>query len=239
MDVFAIGAHPDDVELFCGGTISGLVRKGYNVGIADLTAGELATRGSKDERLKEAEAARQMLSVPMRVNIGLPDGDLGVSSDHVLKLITVLRQHRPRWLLCPWHWDRHPDHEDAYYLVRKAAFQSGLRKIQTGTEPFRPQGILYYPCHWVPQPSFVVDISEDIDTKYRAIMCYRTQFSHDQSHDPETYISGQRFIEDMKTRDRYWGSQIGTEAGEPWIVDRPLGTSDPIAWMESVSKRTQ
>jgi bacillithiol biosynthesis deacetylase BshB1 len=239
LDVLAIGSHPDDVELFCGGTVSGLTRKGYNVGIADLTAGELATRGSKNQRLEEAEAARQALSVPIRINLGLADGDVRITADHVLKVIAVLRQHRPRWVLCPWHWDRHPDHQDAYYLVRKAAFQSGLRKIETGVEPFRPEGLLFYPCHWVPQPSFVVDISDDMEAKYRAIACYRTQFSRKDSHEPETYISRPSFLEDMKTRDRYWGTQIGTDAGEPWIVERPMGTSDPIAWMESVSQRTQ
>jgi len=237
LDVLAIGPHPDDVELFCGGTLSGLVRKGYSVGIADLSKGELASRGTVGRRMEEAEAARQALSVPIRLNVGLADGDLGPSADNVLKVITVLRQQRPRWLFCPWKWDRHPDHEDAYQLVRKAAFQSGLRRIDTGTDAFRPQGILYYPCHWVPEPTIVVDISKDFDAKYRAIACYQTQF-HSLGHEPETYVSRPKFLEDMKSRDRYWGSQIGVDAGEPWIVERPLGTSDPIAWLESVKSET-
>lgn len=239
LDVLAIGPHPDDVELFCGGTLSCLVRKGYSVGIADLSKGELASRGSTSRRLGEAEAARQVLSVPVRLNVGLADGALGPSADNVLKVIAVLRQQRPRWLFCPWKWDRHPDHEDSYRLVRKAAFQSGLRRIAADGEAFRPQGILYYPCHWVPQPTIVVDISGDLDTKYRAIACYQTQFYPMANDEPETYVSRPKFLEDMKTRDRYWGSQIGTDAGEPWIVERPLGTSDPIAWLESVKPGIQ
>jgi bacillithiol biosynthesis deacetylase BshB1 len=203
-----------------------------------LTAGELASRVSKSQRLEEAEAARIVLAVPIRINIGLPDGDVGMSADNVLKIIKVFREYQPPWILCPWHWDRHPDHEDAYYLVRKAAFQSGLRKIETGTEPFRPKGILYYPCHYVSQPSFVADISNEVERKYQAIECYRTQFCHNGSQEPETYISRPKFLEDMRIRDRYWGSQIGADAGEPWIVKRPMGTSDPIAWMESVSEKS-
>lgn len=238
LDVLAIGPHPDDVELFCGGTLSCLVRKEYAVGIADLTKGELATRGTVQRRVKEAEAARQVLTIPVRVNAGLKDGALSPSESNVEKVIELLRVHRPRWLLCPWKWDRHPDHEDAYRLVRKAAFQAGLHKISTDNDPFRPMGILYYPGHWVPKPSFVVDISEDMERKYRAIACYQTQFYQSGSDDPDTYISRPKFLEDMKTRDRYWGSQIGVEAGEPFMVERPLGTPDPIRWLESLARGT-
>jgi bacillithiol biosynthesis deacetylase BshB1 len=238
LDILAIGAHPDDAELFCGGTISCLVRQDYAVGIADLTPGELATHGSAGKRLEEAEAARQALAVPIRVNLGLKDGDAGISRSNVRKVIALLRTHRPKWLLCPWKFDRHPDHEDAYYLVRKAAFQAGLVKIEADGDPFRPDGILYYPCHWLALPSFIVDISLDMERKYRAIHCYQSQFFRSSAKDPETYISRPKFLEDMKTRDRYWGSQIGVDAGEPLIVERPLGTADPIAWMESLQPRT-
>jgi bacillithiol biosynthesis deacetylase BshB1 len=232
LDILAISPHPDDVELFCGGTLSGLVGKKHQVGIADLCRGELGSRGSVDTRLREAEAARQVLNVPIRITLGLKDGDLGPSEDNVAKVIEVLRDYRPQWLMCPWKWDRHPDHEDAFRLVRKAVFQGGLVKFQAKGEPFRPRGIMYYPLHWVPQPSFVVDISEDFDRKYQAIACYQSQFYRPDSDDPETYISQPRFLERLKIRDRYWGSQIGTEAGEPWIVERPLGTSDLMAWLE-------
>jgi bacillithiol biosynthesis deacetylase BshB1 len=234
LDVLAIGAHPDDVELFCGGTISCLVRQEYAVGIADLTMGEISTRGNTKHRMEEAEAARQALAVPIRINVGLKDGELDASKDNINKVVETLRSHRPRWLLCPWKSDRHPDHEDTYYLVRKAAFQSGLMKLSADGEPFRPEGILYYPCHWMVEPSFIVDISKDMERKYKAIHCYQSQFFKSGADNAETYINRPKFLEDLKTRDRFWGSQIGTEAGEPWIVERPLGTTDPIAWMESL-----
>ena len=156
LDVLAIGAHPDDVELFCGGTISCLVRKEYAVGIADLTVGELSTRGTTKRRLEEAEAARQALTVPIRVNVGLKDGELDASKSNIKKVVETLRIHRPRWLLCPWNSDRHPDHEDTYHLVRKATFQAGLVKFPAEGTPFRPDGILYYPFLWVTSPSFSV-----------------------------------------------------------------------------------
>lgn len=237
LDVLAIGAHPDDVELFCGGTISCLVRQEYAVGIADLTAGELSTRGTTKRRLEETEAARQALAVPIRINVGLKDGELDASKDNIKKVVETLRLQRPRWLLCPWKSDRHPDHEDTYHLIRKAAFQAGLVRYPAAGEPFRPEGILFYPCLWVATPSFIVDISKDMERKYRAIHCYQSQFFKSGADDAETYISRPKFLEDLKTRDRFWGSQIGTEAGEPWMVERPLGTSNPITWMESLHPR--
>jgi bacillithiol biosynthesis deacetylase BshB1 len=238
LDVLAISPHPDDVELFCGGTLSLLVHKGYAVGIADLTEGELSTRGTVQIRKAEAEAARQALAIPVRINTGIKDGGLVSTRDNINKVIEIIRQHRPKWLLCPWKWDRHPDHEDAFHLVRKAAFQAGLHKLKVDGAAFRPQGILYYPGHWVPEPSFVVDISDHLDRKYKAIACYKSQFFPSESDDPETYISRPKFLEDLKVRDRYWGSQIGVEAGEPWIVERPLGIADPITLMESLGTRT-
>ena len=237
LDVMAISPHPDDVELFCGGTLSLLVHLGYGVGIADLTEGELSSRGTVQQRKEEAEAARQVLSIPIRLNAGIEDGDLASNRGNIYKVIEIFRQHRPNWLLCPWKWDRHPDHEDAFHLVRKAAFQAGLHKLEVVGAPFRPQGILYYPGHWVPEPSFVVDISDHMDRKYQAVVCYQSQFFQSESDDPETYVSRPKFLEDLKVRDRYWGSLIGVEAGEPWIVERPLGISDPIALLESLGTR--
>ena len=237
LDILAVSPHPDDVELFCGGTLSGLVHRGYAVGIVDLCRGELSSRGSVQERMEEAEAARKVLSIPIRVNVELADGDLTPTRENVAKVIEVIREYRPQWVMCPWKWDRHPDHEEAYRLVRKAVFQAGLHKLKVDGETFRPLGIVYYPCHWVSQPSFIVDISEDYERKYQAVACYQTQFYQSGSDDPETYISRPRFLEDMKTQDRYWGSQIGVDAGEPFIVERPMGTSDPIAILESYTLR--
>jgi bacillithiol biosynthesis deacetylase BshB1 len=237
LDALAISPHPDDVELFCGGTLSLLIHLGHAVGIADLTEGELSSRGTVQQRREEAEAARQALAIPLRMNAGIKDGDLASTQENIRRVINIIRQHHPKWLLCPWKWDRHPDHEDAYHLVRKAAFQAGLHKLEVDGDPFRPQGILYYPGHWVPEPSFVVDVSDHLDRKYDAIACYKSQFYLSESDDPETYISRPKFLEDLKVRDRYWGSQIGTEAGEPWIVERPLGIADPIALMESLGTR--
>jgi len=230
----AFGPHPDDVEIFCGGTVARLARLGYRTAIVDLTAGELSSRGTVVTRQAEAEAAARVLGVEQRINLGLPDGGLTDSPDQRLALIKVIRDLRPRLLLLPHTEDRHPDHEQAAHLIRTAAFQAGLAKIDTGQPPHRAEGLLHYMCHHPFTPSLVVDTSDDQETKERAIACFRTQFATEvlggkaMADGPETPISTPRFMEQLLARSRYFGSLAGVAHGEPFLTRLPPLVSDPM-----------
>jgi len=204
----AFGPHPDDVELFCGGTVARLVRLGYRTAIVDLSEGELSSRGNVDTRRDEARAAAEVLGVQRRTNLGLPDGSL----------------------------ENNPDNRRA---VRAAAFQAGLARVDTGQPPHRTDGLLHYMCHHPFAPSLVVDVSEDQQTKVRAIACYRTQFATEilegadaapgpDTGEPETPISTPRFMEQLLARSTYFGSLAGVRHGEPFLTRLPPLVDDPM-----------
>jgi bacillithiol biosynthesis deacetylase BshB1 len=235
----AFGPHPDDVELFCGGTVARLVRLGYRTAIVDLSEGELSSRGTLETRRGEAQAAARVLGVQRRINLGLPDGGLENSPANRRAVIEALRALRPRMLLLPHTDDRHPDHEQAAVLIRAAAFQAALAKVETGQPPHRVDGLLHYMCHHPFAPSLIVDVSEDQGTKERAIACYRTQFATEvldgatagprpETPGPQTPISTPRFIEQLLARSRWFGSQAGVSHGEPFLTRLPPLVTDPL-----------
>ena len=231
LDAVAFGAHPDDIELFCGGTLIKLGSQGRKIGVISLTQGELGTRGSPEIRSQEFQEAATVLKVFTHKILDIPDGDVAVNWENKLKIIREIRTYQPAVVFAPYWKDRHPDHENTSNLVREAAFLSGLKKIETDHQAHRPYRVIYYPCWFDFKPSFVVNITECHDQKIKAIQAYRSQFDHpDKSEfgDDETLISRPEFLERITTRDRFYGSSIGTTFGEPFLVREPLRLDDPI-----------
>ncbi len=228
VDVLAIGAHPDDIELSCGGTIAKLVKEGHKVAIADVTQGELGTRGNKDIRSKEAGEAAKILGVVTRRNLKIPDGDIDMSRANLKKVIMLIRELRPKILIIPHSVERHPDHVHAHRLCKEAWYYSGLRKIETtlGGEiqkPHRPDNFFEFMQWYEFTPSFVVDISGTFETKMKAIKAHASQFFDPKSKDPETILSRPEFLERIKTDCEYYGKKIGAKYGEPFYSWTPLG----------------
>lgn len=231
IDALAVGPHPDDVEIFCGGVVATLVALGYRVGILDLTRGELASQGTAHERAGEADAAAKELGVALRENLGLPDGfiDGGPDSPHVPAAVAALRRLRPELLLIPWREERHPDHEAASALLTRAVFFAGLRRFAPGTpEPFVPRQVLHYEMRHRMTPSFIVDTTAAHERKMRAIACHRSQVVR-QENAGATLISAPLAIEAIDARDRYRGSQIGVRYGEALRAVPVPGLVNPIA----------
>ena len=230
LDILAFGAHPDDVELSCGGTIAKEVSVGKKVGIVDLTRGELGTRGSADLRAKEARQAASILGVSVRENLGLRDGFFKNDEPHQLDIIKILRKYRPNVVLCNAQTDRHIDHGRAASLVHDACFLSGLRKIETFIDD-RPQKLwrpsqLYHYIQWNNTPcDFVVDISDFIDKKMAAILSYGSQFYDEKSKEPETPISSQQFLDSIQNRAADLGRIIGVGYAEGFTTQRQLAVA--------------
>lgn len=231
LDVLAIGAHPDDVELGCAGTIAKLVQLKYRVGILDLTEGELGTRGSKSIRAKEAKLASKILGIHTRENLHLQDGNIEINKENKLKLIRILRKYRPKILLFPhWH-DRHPDHVHANQLSHQAWFYSGLVNFKTEIEgkkqlPWRPHYYFNYMMKYEFIPSFIVDITDVYDIRQKAVRAYKSQFYNPQSKDPETLLSKKSFWEFIDTRAKFYGQMIGVKYGDPLYSVNPFGVND-------------
>jgi len=229
LDLLAIGAHPDDVELGCGGTVAHLVRLGRRIGILDLTRGELGSRGTPEQRDDEARAAAEVLGVAVRRNAGLPDGGLDPFDPGQRRtVIEHLRALRPHVLLLPWHEVRHPDHRHAAHLGEEAAFRAGLHRIDTGQEPFRPVLVLYYMERYPFEPTLIVDTGDDHATKMAAIRAYASQFSA-RTDDPEpaTFLTRPGFLGGVEARDRYYGESAGFRTGEPLKARDPLPLTNP------------
>lgn len=228
LDVLAIAAHPDDIELSCAATVAQLVMSGKTVGIIDLTEGELGTRGSREIRRREAELAATILGISVRINLHLPDGAITVTHRNVIKLIGILRQYRPEILLIP-HWqERHPDHVHAHHLAKEAWFYSGLEKITTRMKgkkqtPHRPGKYFHFMQKYEFQPSFIVDVSEMYRKKIDALAAFRSQFHDPKSTERETMLSSKHFLESIYARDRHFGSLINVEYGEPFYSIEPIG----------------
>ncbi len=231
LDVLAIGAHPDDIELSCGGTIIKLVRQGRRVGIVDLTEGELGTRGSREIRADEARAAAAVLGVQYRTNVAIPDGNIEASRPNLLRLVSVIRATRPAVLLIPHSIDRHPDHEHAHVLCREAWFAAGLRKVETEDaggpqEAFRPRAYYHYMQWQEFPPSFIVDVTDTIEQRLEAMRAYRSQFYDPSSSEPGTILSTPEFLEMMRTRLEYYGDKIGKKYGEPFFSPAAVEVHD-------------
>ena len=225
LDILAIGAHPDDVEMSCGATIAKEIAAGKNVGILDLTRGELGTRGSAEIRSKEANEAARILGVKVRENLGLSDGFFQNSKEAQLAIIRIIRKFRPEIVLCNAVEDRHIDHGKGSKLSSDSCFLSGLRKIETqlngeSQQAWRPKHVYHY-IQWKElEPDFVVDVTGFMDKKLEAVYAYRSQFYDENSKEPETPISSKNATESLKYRNRNLGRLIGTEYGEGYTVER-------------------
>jgi len=234
LDVLAIGAHPDDVEIACAGTVIKLVKQGCRVGLVDLTEGELGTRGTREIRAREAQQAAKLLGVEFRENLAMPDGNIEVTPPNRLKVIQVIRKYRPRILLFP-HWvERHPDHEHAHRLCREAWFFAGLEKIRTvldglTQEPYRPRSYYHYMQAYEFAPSFIVDISDVYGQRMEVLRAFSSQFYNPESEERETFLSTPDFLDLLRARFEYFGDRIGTKYGEPFHSVNMVGLSELTA----------
>ena len=224
-DVLVFGAHPDDVELGCGGTVAKMVAGGANVAIVDLTRGELGTRGSADLRDKEAAEAATILGVQTRINLGLRDGFFQCDEASLLAVVDVVRRFKPGVVIANALHDRHPDHGKGAELVSQACFLSGLEKVSTPSnpKPYRPDAVYHYIQDYERYPDVVVDTSEFVEVKMKAIMAFSSQFFDPTSEEPDTPISTPEFLNHVKGRDLAMGRPCGFEAGEGFEIMRPVG----------------
>ena len=229
LDVLAFGAHRDDIELTCAGTMIKLVDQGYKTGIVDLTAGEMGTRGSAEERAKEAEESAKILQVQCRENLGIPDADIEINMDNKLKVVKAIRKYRPGTVLLPYWEDRHPDHAHAGQLVFEAAFIAGLPKLDTGQSKHRPEKLIYYMCHYEFPPSFIVDVTEQHERKMAAIRCFGSQIFNPNYPGERTLISSPEYLESLEVRSRYYGWRIGKAYGEPFLMRETLEIENVMA----------
>jgi N-acetylglucosamine malate deacetylase 1 len=224
LDALFFGSHPDDIELTCGGTVIKLVKNGKNVGICDLTRGELSTRGNSMSRKKETDDADKILGIKIRENLKLKDGNIQNSYNNRLKVIRLIRKYKPEIVFAPYPNDRHPDHINVSNLIRESVFSSGLIKIQTPhLNAYRPKKVFYYRHAYDIPISFIVDISETFEKKMKAVRCYESQFySSKKGDEPQTYISSKLFIHDIEAKARFFGFRIGVEYGEPYFCYEDL-----------------
>ena len=228
IDILAIGIHPDDVELSCSGTIAKHIAFGKKVGILDLTQGELGTRGNAELRTKEANEAAIILGVSFRTQLNLKDCFFENNEENQKKIIEIIRKHQPEIILCNAISDRHPDHGRASKLVSESSFYSGLIKIETHSDnkiqqAWRPKAVYHYIQDQYIHPDFVIDISDFIDIKHKAIMAYSSQFYNPSSNEPETPISSKHFIESVNSKMSILGRDIGVKFAEGFTVNRYPG----------------
>lgn len=231
LDILAIAAHPDDVELASSGTVIKHLQLGYKVGILDLTQGELGTRGNAEIRSQESAVSSKILGIHYRQNLNLGDGFFEASEITLKAIIQQIRLTKPKVVLANAPADRHPDHGRASSLVSRACFLSGLPKIETfengiPQKAHRPQSIYFYLQDRNIGPDFVVDISEQFDLKMQSIKAFKSQFYDPNSAEPMTPISGEEFFKFIEGRAMDYGRQIGVTYGEGFKIERPIGIDD-------------
>ncbi len=222
LHILAIAVHPDDIELGCAGTLLKHAAMGQATGILDLTRGELGTRGSAEIRLQEAANAGKIMGVKVRENAGMRDGFFRNDEAHQLQIIQYLRRWQPDIVLTNAPEDRHPDHGRASALVADACFLAGLRKIESTDggklqDPWRPKRVFHMIQDRQLTPTFLVDIADVFNQKLEAIAAYKSQFHDPESQEPQTYISSQNFLEEIKYRDALLGKRIGSKYAEGFI----------------------
>jgi len=228
IDILAIGAHPDDIELGCGGTILNEIHKGKKVGLIDLTAGELGTRGSVEKRKQESYKASKILGVDFRLNLGMKDGFIKNDEKSQIQVIRFIRKYQPDVIICNAPDDRHVDHAEASKLVVSSSFLSGLVKINTNLDnnnqkPWRPNNVYHY-IQWKNlEPTFVLDISQHIEKKMEAVLSYDSQFYNPKSEEPDTLISSEKFLDSITARSADFGRLIGVEHAEGFISNKLVG----------------
>ena len=230
LDLLAIAAHPDDVELTCGGTLLKAAEQGYKTGILDLTAGEMGTRGTPETRLEEAAKAARILRVTHRENLRLPDAHLEVNTEYKLAIARRIRTMKPHTVILPY-WDgRHPDHYNAARLGYEGCFLAGLKQLPIEGQAFRPFKILYSTVYYKEvRPTFVVDISRYFDRRYRAILAYSSQFRpKTKDKKSKVDIPLDRLHKEVNLVARYYGNLAGVEYGEPFLVKEVMQVEDVV-----------
>ena len=222
LDLLAIGPHPDDIEIGIGGLVAKHAALGHRVGLCDVTAGEMGSNGTVEERLAEAEAARQVLGALWRVNLRLPDRALGRDESHERAVASLIRRARPRVVAIPYWSDRHPDHVAASHLLTEGVFNAGLRRYQADGEAWRPESICYYFINDSVPPSFVVDVSDHYEVKRRALACHATQFTPGSADAVATRLTSARFTQLIESRDAQFGALVGVPFAEGIVIRRPV-----------------
>lgn len=224
VDVLAIGAHPDDVELGVGGLMALCASQGLSTAILDLTRGEMSSRGTPKEREHEAAAAAKILSVSDRENAHLPDGGIQNTQEQQRILIPILRRLAPRVLMTHHHADRHPDHRAAHDLVRDANYFAGLSAIEGEDPPHRASELYYFHPYYqgTEAPSIVIDVSEHMETKLEALRAHKSQFHNPDYGGTETMVSSSSFWEGIRTRAAFWGNSAGVPYAEALYIDGPV-----------------
>jgi bacillithiol biosynthesis deacetylase BshB1 len=231
LDLLAIAAHPDDVELTCGGTLLKAADQGYKTGILDLTKGEMGSRGTPETRLKEAAQAARILRVMHRENLGLPDAGLEVNERYKLAVAQRIRALKPRTVILPYWEGRHPDHYTAGRLGYEGCFLAGLKQLPIEGEAFRPFKILYSTVYYREvRPTFVVDITRYFDRRYRAILAYHSQFRPSaKDKKSKVDIPLDRLHKEVNLIARYYGQLAGVEYAEPYLVKEVMQVEDVVA----------
>lgn len=229
LDLLAIAAHPDDVELTCGGTLLKMAEKGYKTGILDLTAGEMGTRGTPETRAKEATAAAKILKVSWRGTLGVPDSDVQPSRKHKMRLAKVIRELRPRTVIIPYWEARHPDHYQASTLGYEGCFLAGLKQLPLVGEAYRPFKILYATSFEGMPPTFIVNITKQYDRRRRAILAYGSQFRPAKSEKQQrVFLAVDQLDARMDLLARHYGQMIGVKYGEPFLQKELMQVADVV-----------
>ncbi len=240
LDILAIAAHPDDVELSCSGTLMMEKMNGKKVGIADLTRGELGTRGTAESREQEAKEAQAIMDLDARDNLDLPDGFFRNEMEHQLAVVRVIRRYRPSIILTNAPSDRHPDHGRAALLVKEAAFLSGLRKVETldnglPQQEWRPTYVFNFIQDRYLQPDFVYDITAVMERKIQSIKAFKTQFDTRPDHEPQTYISTPEFLQHIIDRAKMLGRMVGVPYAEGFITEKITGITTFDSFIQNVT----
>jgi len=231
LDLLAIAAHPDDVELTCGGTLIKMAARGYTTGILDLTRGEMGTRGTAETRQTEAMAAAKILGVKVRDNVGLPDSALGMIQEQKLAIAKHIRRLRPHTVILPYWEGRHPDHYTAGKLGYEACFLAGLKQLPIPGEPFRPFKVLYTTFDHPMRPTFVVDITREFPRRQRATLAFRSQFrpaKHVLRAMNKVYVPLDELDRRVELMGRYYGQMIGVDYGEAFFVREMAQVDDVV-----------
>lgn len=221
VDLLVFGPHPDDIEIGAGGTVARHVELGFRVGLCDLTAGEMGSNGSVEERLAEAEHARAALGAAWRVNLHWPDRAIG-GADHIRSAGALIRQVRPRAVAIPYWSDRHPDHVAASHVLTEAVFNSGLRRFDPSIEPWKVDRLCHYFINDGAAPSFVIDVSETYERKRNALACYASQFRPAGADAAATRLTSPRFQQLIESRDAQFGALAGVAFAEGFVVRSPV-----------------
>jgi len=226
--VMAFGAHPDDIELGCGGTLIKLTDLGFSTVLVDVTRGEMSTRGTLETRQAEAATAAMMMGAVARENLGLTNGHIEASPEAKLGVAQIVRKYRPQMVLIPYYEDRHPDHYRASELIYEGVFWAGLSRVDTGQDSYRPSRVLYYMGWYEFKPTFVVDITDQFDRKMQAIYAYSTQFRPDDPSYQQTRLTSPEYNWMLVHRMAHYGSLIERRYGEGFLIRGTMEVDTPL-----------